>query len=72
MTEDPRTRPAPAEDPDAAVPEADAAEQRLAASDAEDDEHWLERAGAGELPDANEADVVEQLREAGADDDDRR
>lgn len=71
MTEDPRTRPARAQDPDTAVPEADAAEQRLSATDAED-EDWLERAAGGELPDADEADVVEQLREAGTDDDDRR
>lgn len=71
MTEDPTTRPAPREDPEAAVPEADAAEQRLPASDAEDD-GWPERAAVGEHPDANEADVVEQLREAGGDDDDRR
>ncbi|WP_306371134.1 hypothetical protein [Nocardiopsis sp. CC223A] len=71
MTEDQRARRAPAEDPGAAVPEADAVEQRLSASDTED-EDWLERAEGGELPDANEADVVEQLREAGTDDDDRR
>lgn len=71
MTEHPRTRPVPGEDPAAEVPEADAVEQRLPATEAED-EDWLERAEGGELPDADEADVVEQLREAGGDDDERR
>ncbi|CAL9539161.1 hypothetical protein SUDANB121_04219 [Nocardiopsis dassonvillei] len=71
MTEDPRTRPAPGEDPAAEVPEADAAEQRLPATDTED-EDWLERAEGGELPEADEADVVEQLRGAGDEDDERR
>ncbi|MDE3721098.1 MULTISPECIES: hypothetical protein [Nocardiopsis] len=71
MTEDPRTRPAPGEDPIAAVPEADAAEQRLPATET-GDEDWLERAENEDFPTANEADVVEQLREAGGDDDEHR
>ncbi|MFD6095985.1 hypothetical protein ACFVWN_16005 [Nocardiopsis flavescens] len=74
MTEDPRTGPGPGEDPAAAVPEADAAEQRRPAAGAEEDD-WLERAGDGGLPDtgeADEADAVEQLRGAGGDDDERR
>ena len=71
MTEDPRTRPLHVQDPDAAVPEADAAEQRLSAVGGEE-EDWLEQAAGGGLPDADEADMVEQLREVGVDDDDRR
>ncbi|RKS05437.1 hypothetical protein DFP74_1035 [Nocardiopsis sp. Huas11] len=54
---------------DPEVPEADAAEQRALAAEGEDD--WL--SATAETPaEAAEADVVEQLREAGTDDEDER
>ncbi|WP_026116909.1 hypothetical protein [Nocardiopsis valliformis] len=59
------------EDPTAAVPEADAAEQRVPAG-AEDSDDWAETASAEIFDQANEADVIEQAREAGLDEEERR
>ncbi|MBQ1084600.1 MULTISPECIES: hypothetical protein [unclassified Nocardiopsis] len=70
-----RRRSAPEdEDPTAAVPEADAAEQRVRA-DADADEgreDWTERAAGESFDQADEADVIEQVREAGQDEEERR
>ncbi|GAB3734443.1 hypothetical protein [Nocardiopsis nanhaiensis] len=59
------------EDPATAVPEADAAEQRTAASD-DGREDWVDEASADVFDQASEADVIEQAREVGSDDDERR
>ncbi|GHC76421.1 hypothetical protein GCM10007079_12730 [Nocardiopsis terrae] len=67
-----RGRTAPAgEDPAVAVPEADAAEQRTPAGD-EDRDDWFEEPPEGALDQANEADVIEQVREAGPDEEEHR
>ena len=50
------------------VPEADAAEQRASAGGSEED--WMAAAAEGTAAEAAEGDFVEQLREAGTDDDD--
>ncbi|WP_116244036.1 hypothetical protein [Nocardiopsis sp. FIRDI 009] len=57
------------EDPSDSVPEADAAEQSAQTTEEEDDQ-WLDRPAGRGLDQANEADLVEQLRELGADDED--
>ncbi|MCY9785642.1 hypothetical protein KIK06_17290 [Nocardiopsis sp. EMB25] len=54
-------------DPSDSVPEADAAEQSARTAEEESDQ-WLENPAGRSLEQANEADVVEQLRELGADD----
>ncbi|WP_017547197.1 hypothetical protein [Nocardiopsis prasina] len=62
------------EDPTSAVPEADAAEQHVRA-DADGDEgreEWTERAARESFDQADEADVIEQVREAGQDEEERR
>ncbi|GAA1458814.1 hypothetical protein NE857_28670 [Nocardiopsis exhalans] len=59
------------EDPTAAVPEADAAEQHAPAS-AEGSDDWTETASAETFEQANEADVIEQAQEAGLDEEERR
>jgi hypothetical protein len=51
------------------VPEADAAEQRVPAGGSGDDD-WLAAAAEGTPTEAAEGDIVEQLREAGDDDED--
>ncbi|GAB2492990.1 hypothetical protein [Nocardiopsis aegyptia] len=55
-------------DEDPEVPEADAAEQRAATGEGDDD--WLAAASEGTAGEAAEGDFVEQLREAGTDDED--
>ena len=62
---------APAEDPTAAVPEADAAEQRAAAG-AGDRDDWTEETSGEVFEQANEADVIEQARDAGPDEEEHR
>lgn len=62
---------AAAEDPAAAVPEADAAEQRTPAG-ADDRDDWTEEAPEGVFEQANEADVIEQSRDASPDEDEHR
>ncbi|OLT27649.1 hypothetical protein BJF83_18030 [Nocardiopsis sp. CNR-923] len=62
-----KRRPEIEEDPSAEVPEADAAEQSAVTVEEADDQ-WLDRPVGRTLDQASEADVVEQLRELGADD----
>lgn len=59
------------EDPTTAVPEADAAEQRIPASD-DGNDSWAEEASGEVFEQASEADVIEQSRDAGPDDDEHR
>ncbi|MGW5878507.1 hypothetical protein ACWFMI_18345 [Nocardiopsis terrae] len=54
-----------------AVPEADAAEQRTPAGD-EDRDDWFEEPPEGALDQADEADVIEQVREVGPDEEEHR
>ncbi|MEU3016219.1 MULTISPECIES: hypothetical protein [unclassified Nocardiopsis] len=69
-----RRRTAPVdEDPATAVPEADAAEQRARADgDADGRDDWTEGAARESFDQADEADVIEQAREVGQDEDERR
>lgn len=59
------------EDPAAAVPEADAAEQRAPAG-TEDSDDWTQAASAETFEQANEADVIEQALDVGLDEEERR
>lgn len=63
-----RTAPA---DEDPAVPEADAAEQRTPAG-GDDREEWAEETPEEVFEEANEADVIEQARDASPDEDEYR
>ncbi|WP_026118931.1 hypothetical protein [Nocardiopsis ganjiahuensis] len=62
---------AAAEDPTAAVPEADAAEQRAPAG-ADDLDDWTEETPGEAFAEADEADVIEQARDAGLDEEEHR
>ncbi|NKY97432.1 hypothetical protein HGB44_07065 [Nocardiopsis dassonvillei subsp. albirubida] len=64
-------RPAAGGDPASEVPEADAVEQRAPAGGDEGGDGW-ENPSEESFERAAEADVVEQAREAGVDDEDRR
>ncbi|WDZ89908.1 hypothetical protein [Nocardiopsis sp. HUAS JQ3] len=64
-------RPAAGGDPGAEVPEADAVEQRASAGADGGGDGW-EEPSEESFEHAAEADVVEQAREAGADDEERR
>ncbi len=66
-----RSTAAEAEDPGAAVPEADAAEQR-ASADGDDRTDWTEETSAETFEQAAEADVIEQARDAGSDEEEHR